>query len=48
MQAGQPEPGHDPAAVLIGYTIVRHIGFILDEFSDQGLDLWRDEHGSWH
>jgi hypothetical protein len=48
MQARQPEPGHDPAAALIGYTIVRHIGFILDEFSDQGLDLWRDERGSWH
>ena len=35
----------DPA--LVGYTFVRHIGFILDELSSQGLDLWRDDGGRW-
>ena len=38
----------DPMASVVGYTLIRHIGFILDELSDQGLDLWRDAHGSWH
>jgi hypothetical protein len=32
---------------MVGYTFVRHIGFILDELSSQGLDLWRDERGGW-
>jgi hypothetical protein len=35
-------------AALVGYTFVRHIGFVLDELSSQGLDLWRDERGRWH
>jgi hypothetical protein len=35
-------------AALLGYTFVRHIGFILDELSSQGLDLWRDEQQRWH
>jgi hypothetical protein len=26
-------------AALVGYTFVRHVGFILDELSSQGLDL---------
>jgi hypothetical protein len=33
---------------LVGYTVVRHIGFILDELSYQGLELQRDEQGSWY
>ena len=37
-----------PDAALVGYTFVRHIGFILDELSSQGLDLWRDERHCWH
>jgi hypothetical protein len=36
---------HNPAAV--GYTFVRHIGFILDELSAQGLELWQDERLRW-
>ncbi len=48
MEARQSGPGSNSAAALVGYTVVRHIGFILDEFSAQGLDLWRDEGGSWH
>ncbi len=26
---------------------MRHIGFILDELSSQGLVLWQDERTSW-
>ena len=37
-----------PNASLVGYTFVRHIGFILDELSSQGLELWQDERRSWH
>jgi len=37
-----------PGAALVGYTFVRHVGFILDELSSQGLDLWRDECRRWH
>lgn len=33
---------------MVGYAFVRHIGFILDELSSQGLELWQDEHRSWH
>lgn len=36
-----------PNAALVGYTFVRHLGFILDELSSQGLELWRDEQRSW-
>ncbi len=35
-------------AALLGYTFVRHVGFILDELSSQGLVLWRDERQRWH
>jgi len=37
-----------PNASAIGYTFVRHLGFILDELSSQGLDLWRDERQRWY
>jgi len=37
-----------PADVaIVGYTVVRHIGLILDEWSSQGLDVWRDERQHW-
>lgn len=36
-----------PNAALVGYTFVRHLGFILDELSSQGLELWLDEQRSW-
>ncbi|MFP4436813.1 MAG: hypothetical protein ACLFVO_06155 [Chloroflexaceae bacterium] len=39
---------HPPTATLAGYTFVRHIGFILDELSAQGLQLWPDEGNQWH
>ncbi len=34
-------------AAIVGYAFVRHIGFILDELSSQGLVLWQDERASW-
>jgi len=47
MSEGKREPVCMPNAVLVGYTFVRHIGFILDELSCQGLDLWQDERHRW-
>ena len=35
----------DPTA--ISYSLLRHLGFMLDELSTQGLTLWQDEHQSW-
>jgi hypothetical protein len=43
-----PTPLCAPNAALVGYTMVRHLGFILDELSSQGLELWPDERHSWH
>lgn len=37
-----------PHAAAIGYTLIRHVGLILDELSSQGLDLWPDEQRRWH
>jgi hypothetical protein len=37
-----------PNGALVGYTLVRHLGFMLDELSSQGLELWLDERRSWH
>ena len=48
METSQAAPQHDQTAALVGYMVIRHVGFILDEFSEQGLELWRDQHGSWH
>jgi hypothetical protein len=47
MEGNQDGPLCSPNAALVGYTFVRHVGFILDELSSQGLDLWRDEHQKW-
>jgi hypothetical protein len=45
METGRPLC--PPNAALVGYTFVRHVGFILDELSSQGLDLWRDTDQRW-
>jgi hypothetical protein len=42
---GAPQASHN--AGLVGYAFVRHIGFILDELSAQGLELWQDERRRW-
>jgi hypothetical protein len=36
-----------PDAAVTAYTFLRHTGFILDELSAQGLELWRDDNNRW-
>jgi hypothetical protein len=47
MERRKDVPLCPPSAAVVGYTFVRHVGFILDELSSQGLELWRDERESW-
>lgn len=47
MEKRRDAPLCPPNAAVVGYTFVRHIGFILDELSSQGLELWRDECQRW-
>ena len=35
-------------ATAISYTLIRHIGLVLDELSSQGLQVWQDERRRWH
>jgi hypothetical protein len=38
----------EPAdATTISYTLLRHLGFMLDELSAQGLTIWQDERQRW-
>jgi hypothetical protein len=37
-----------PDAGAISYTLLRHLGLMLDELSAQGLMIWQDEHQGWH
>jgi hypothetical protein len=38
----------EPAdATAISYTLLRHLGCMLDELSAQGLTVWQDEHQTW-
>jgi hypothetical protein len=38
----------EPAdAAAISYTLLRHLGLMLDELSAQGLQLWQDERQAW-
>jgi hypothetical protein len=41
-------PISSPDATAIGYTLIRHVGLILDELSSQGLDVWPDAERGWH
>jgi hypothetical protein len=34
-------------ATTISYTLLRHLGFMLDELSAQGLMLWQDDLLRW-
>ena len=36
-----------PGATAIGYTLLRHLGLMLDELSAQGLTVWQDERHAW-
>lgn len=47
MEIGTSTPLCPPNAALISYTLVRHIGLVLDELSSQGLELWQDERRCW-
>ncbi len=33
---------------MVSYTLLRHLGFMLDELSAQGLTVWQDERHKWH
>lgn len=34
-------------ALAISYTLLRHLGLMLDELSAQGLRVWQDEGQRW-
>jgi len=36
-----------PDATAISYTLLRHVGLVLDELSAQGLTVWQDEGQTW-
>jgi hypothetical protein len=36
-----------PSAPAISYTLLRHLGLMLDELSAQGLMIWQDERRAW-
>lgn len=35
------------SATAISYTLLRHVGLMLDELSAQGLQVWMDERQAW-
>jgi hypothetical protein len=37
-----------PDATAISYTLLRHLGLMLDELSVQGLEVWCDAGHVWH
>jgi hypothetical protein len=45
MDQGSVTPLCAPNVALVSYTLVRHIGLILDELSRQ--ELWQDERRRW-
>ena len=47
MEIEAPTPLCPPNATAISYTLIRHIGLILDELSSQGLEIWQDERRRW-
>jgi hypothetical protein len=48
MEVSMHAPVPHLSGAAIGYALVRHIGFMLDELSSQGLELWQDERASWY
>ena len=48
MEIGSTVPRCTPNAAIISYTLIRHVGLMLDELSSQGLELWQDERRRWH
>jgi hypothetical protein len=47
MIRGTAAPSCAPNAALVSYTLLRQVGFVLDELSCQGLALWCDDRGAW-
>jgi hypothetical protein len=47
MEIGSSTPLCSPDAAAISYTLIRHIGLVLDELSSQGLEVWQDERRRW-
>ena len=47
MEIGSSTPLCPPNAAAISYTLIRHIGLVLDELSSQGLEVWQDERRRW-
>ena len=47
MEIESSAPLCPPNATAISYTLIRHIGLMLDELSSQGLELWQDERRRW-
>ena len=47
MQGERKAPLCPPDASAISYTLLRHLGLMLDELSAQGLNVWKDERHVW-
>lgn len=47
MKIGSAAPLCPADATAISYTLIRHVGLVLDELSSQGLELWQDERQRW-
>jgi hypothetical protein len=47
MHREQIGPLCPPSPTAISYTLLRHLGLVLDELSAQGLMVWQDEHWAW-
>ena len=48
MEITSSTPLCPPDPTAISYTLIRHVGLVLDELSSQGLELWQDERRCWH
>lgn len=49
MSSAEPnKPLCPPDAAAISFTLLRHLGLMLDELSAQGLKVWQDEGQAWH
>jgi hypothetical protein len=47
MQRKQSTPLCQSDATAISYTLLRHLGLMLDELSAQGLQVWQDDRHAW-
>jgi hypothetical protein len=47
MEIESSTPRCPPDPTTISYTLLRHLGFMLDELSAQGLRIWQDKGQCW-